>query len=161
MIYHFWDRDRGGFFFTADDSERLLIRQKEVRDGAVPSGNSVALLNLVRLARLTGTTDFEVKATQLAKVFLSEVGATPSSYTLFLTSTDFLAGSSCEIVLVGNPESDETRTILDVFRKEFVPNKVLLFKSLNNPDIVKLSHFTEYMTALNHKTTVYICRDFT
>ncbi|MCJ7634493.1 AGE family epimerase/isomerase, partial [Candidatus Bathyarchaeota archaeon] len=124
IIDHFWDTDRGGFFFTADDSERLLIRQKEVRDGAVPSGNSIALLNLVRLARLTGTIDYEAKATQLTKAFLSEIGTVPSAYTMFLTATDFLTGPSCEIVLVGNPESDETRTILEVFRNEFIPNKV-------------------------------------
>ena len=53
LIDRFWDAEEGGFFFTAHDAEPLLVRQKEVEDGALPSGNSVALLNLLKIARIT------------------------------------------------------------------------------------------------------------
>ena len=53
MIKYFWDEQDGGFYFTADDAEELIVRQKEIYDGAIPSGNSVAVLNLFRLARIT------------------------------------------------------------------------------------------------------------
>src|SRR5690606_20972821 len=59
---HFWDEEAGGFFFTADDGEELLIRKKEYYDGALPSGNSIALFNLLRLMHLTVDQKYEEKA---------------------------------------------------------------------------------------------------
>jgi uncharacterized protein YyaL (SSP411 family) len=59
MLKLFWDQQDGGFFFSGSDNEELLVRQKEAYDGAIPSGNSVAAVHLIRLARLTG--DFEEK----------------------------------------------------------------------------------------------------
>ena len=53
FMAHFWDAGGGGLYFTADDAEELLLRKKEIYDGATPSGNSVAALNLLRLARMT------------------------------------------------------------------------------------------------------------
>ncbi|MBN2447083.1 MAG: thioredoxin domain-containing protein, partial [Phycisphaerae bacterium] len=66
MLEHFWDEDAGGLFFTADDGEELPLRTKTAYDGAIPSGNSVAMLNLLRLARITGDAEFERKASAIA-----------------------------------------------------------------------------------------------
>jgi uncharacterized protein YyaL (SSP411 family) len=63
MIDIFWDRQGSGFYFTGKGNEPLITRSKEVYDGALPSGNSVAALNLLRLGRLTGNTDLEKKLT--------------------------------------------------------------------------------------------------
>ena len=57
MLDRVWDKSGGGFFFTPDDGESLLVRKKEVYDGAVPSANSVALLNLLRLGAATARPD--------------------------------------------------------------------------------------------------------
>ena len=65
MIKHFWDRQNGGLFMTADDGETLLIRDKKIYDGAIPSGNSVAALNLLRLGHMTGRQDYLQKAEEL------------------------------------------------------------------------------------------------
>ena len=62
LLKHFWDNKNGGFYFTADDGESLLIRQKEIYDGAIPSGNSIAMLNLLRLGRITADSSLEAKA---------------------------------------------------------------------------------------------------
>ncbi len=59
----------GGFFFTPDDGEEHIVRKKEIYDGAVPSGNSVAMLNLLRISRITANIDFEDKAVQINKAF--------------------------------------------------------------------------------------------
>jgi uncharacterized protein YyaL (SSP411 family) len=59
QVAHYWDHDHGGFFLTAHDAELLPVRPKEAYDGAIPSGNSVAALNNMRLARLTGRQDLE------------------------------------------------------------------------------------------------------
>ena len=62
LLKHFWDGKNAGFFFIADNGEDLLIRQKELYDGAIPSGNSIAMLNLLRLGRITADYDLEQKA---------------------------------------------------------------------------------------------------
>jgi len=161
MIEHFWDQENGGFFFTADDSEQLLVRSKQVRDGAVPSGNSIGLLNLTRLARLTGKTDLESKASKLAAAFASEVSDMPSYYTMFLSSIDFLLGPSYEIVLTGNSEAQDTDEMLKAIRTKFNPNQVVLFKSLGDTQLAKLVHFVADMKSIENKATVYVCRNFT
>ena len=69
MIKHFWDEAAGGFYFIADDAEQLLLRQKEIYDGAVPSGNAVAMLNLLRLSRITAQPDFEHRRSPLPGLF--------------------------------------------------------------------------------------------
>jgi len=61
-VNHFHDEKDGGFFFTADDGEEILFRQKDSYDGAIPSGNSLIMLDLLRLSRITGRSDLEQKA---------------------------------------------------------------------------------------------------
>ncbi|MFP6900448.1 MAG: thioredoxin domain-containing protein, partial [Opitutales bacterium] len=68
-LKHFWDKEGAGFFLTADDGEKLLVRAMESYDGAMPSGNSIMALNLVRLARATGRTAYEEKAQALVQAF--------------------------------------------------------------------------------------------
>jgi uncharacterized protein len=67
FIHHFWDRENKGFFFTPDYGEQLIVRQKEIYDGAVPSGNSIAMLNLLRIGRITAKPEFEEMADSINK----------------------------------------------------------------------------------------------
>ncbi len=159
-IEHFWDDDNGGFFFTAGDSEQILTRQKEVRDGALPSGNSVGLLNLIRLARMTGKAAYEQKATRLVGAFSSNVTRNAFYNTMFLAVFDFLLGPSHEMVVVGDLESPETRKMLDSIREGFLPNKVVLFKKVGDSKLEELAGFTRTMKTVSGKATAYICRDF-
>jgi uncharacterized protein YyaL (SSP411 family) len=132
MIRHFWDAERGGFFFTADDGEQLLVRQKESYDGAVPSGNSVAMLNLARLGRITGQSELLDKATSMGRVFSANLWGNPASYCQMLQAVDFLIGPTNEVVICGEPGDPETKTMLRAIREAFLPNKIVLFKpSLN------------------------------
>jgi uncharacterized protein YyaL (SSP411 family) len=62
MLKHFWDSQNGGFYLTADDAEELIVRSKVIYDGAIPSGNSVAAMNLLRLAGLTANPDYSTRA---------------------------------------------------------------------------------------------------
>ena len=159
LLEHFWDKESGGFFFNADDSENLLIRHKEFRDGAIPSGNSVAFLNLLRLSRMTGETQYEEKAATLAKAFSSHEEGTLSYNTMFLAALDFLIGPTFEIAIVSSPSSKETRNILEAIRTRFVPNKVILLKT-ENQNLENLAGFTKDMKTIDNKTTVYICKNF-
>jgi len=101
MIRHFWDQQGGGLYFTSDDAENLIVRNKEVYDGALPSGNAVAMLNLLRLGRFTGEADLEDRAFKLQRGFSQQVRQFPSGYTQFLSAVDFSLGSSHEVVISG------------------------------------------------------------
>jgi uncharacterized protein YyaL (SSP411 family) len=160
MLEHFWDRESGGFFFKSDDSEKLLIHHKEFRDGAIPSGNSVTFLNLIRLSRMTGKTHYEEKAATLARAVSSHEEGTPSHNTMFLAALDFLIGPTYEITIVDSPDSKETRNMLEAIRTRFVPNKVVLLKKEDQKDLENLAEFTKDMKTIGNKTTVYVCKDF-
>jgi uncharacterized protein YyaL (SSP411 family) len=87
----------GGFYFTADDAEELIVRQKDIYDGAIPSGNSVAVLNLFRLARITANSDLEDKANKIMLAFSRDVKSVPSGYTQMMVGLDFGIGPSYEL----------------------------------------------------------------
>jgi len=159
LIKYFWDENDGAFFFTATDSEKLLVRQKEIYDGAIPSGNSIALLNLVRLYRFTGRTEFEVKASQMIKTFSQLIKTSPSAYTQFLSALDFYIGPSKEILLVGN-DDEKVKRFLRILREIFIPNKVIIYKDDRTEDkLSKAAEFTKSYRSLNG-AEAYICENF-
>jgi uncharacterized protein YyaL (SSP411 family) len=162
MIDHFWDQKDGGFYHTPNDGEELILRKKEVYDGAVPSGNSVAMLNLLRLSRLTGNSDFEAKAGAVGRAFSKTVLQYPAGYTHLLSAVDFQVGPSNEIVIVGDSDSVDTKTMMKALNSDFWPNKVVLFKPAGEetPEITKLADFTEDHKTIEEKATAYVCSNF-
>ena len=159
-IKHFWDKENGGFFFTPDNTdEELIIRQKEVYDGAYPSGNSVMLYNLVRLSRITGKTEFEKYAEKETKAFSFDVQRMPSAHTMFLIGFDFLINETFEIVVVGEKEEKDTKEIIRTIYDRFLPFSVLLLK-YRNSNIEKIAKYTEELTQVNNKATAYVCKNF-
>ena len=123
----FGDKTGGGFFFSGKDSEQLISQSKDVYDGAIPSGNSVAVMNLLRLGRMTGDTGMEKRAEKSMKAFSSQIKSYPMGFTHFLMAGDFFIGPSQEIVITGDPLDVLTREMIQVIHRSFLPNKVLLF----------------------------------
>jgi uncharacterized protein YyaL (SSP411 family) len=160
LLEHFWDDNNGGFFFTADGGEELPVRSKEVYDGAVPSGNSAMMLNLLRLAKITGRIEYEEKAEQIGKAFQKNVGQAASSYTQLLSAVDFGMGPSHEVVIVGAAEGRDTDRMRRAINDAYIPNKVVLFKASNesSPAIIRIAPFTETQQTVDGKATVYVCR---
>jgi uncharacterized protein YyaL (SSP411 family) len=162
LIKEFWDEKNGGFYFTSSQSEKLLTRQKDVYDGAIPSGNSIALLNLIRLARLTTNTDLENKAFELVKYFSTQILRAPSAFTMFMCGLDFLYSDSSEIVIVSETADNSFINGINFIRSYFNPNKVLLVKNDSNSiELNKNFSFTSEMKLKNNKTTFYVCRNYT
>ena len=162
LIKHFWDDENGGFFFSPDDGEQLIARQKELYDGATPSGNSVALLNLVRLSRITGNTEYEQKADRLIRWAAAQVRHSPSVFTAFLMGLEFALGPSREVVIVGHPGYEDTDALLRTVRSVYIPNKVVLFRPAESPpaELFRLAPFVEAQHPIDGKATAYICRDY-
>ncbi len=162
MIKNFWDNKDGGLYFASANSEDLITRQKKADDGATPSGNSIAMLNLLQLARMTGRTDYEEKADQISKAFSKEVSTVPVTFTQFLQAVDFSIGPASEVIIVGDLKSKDTKEMLKALRREFVPNKVIVFKPgyEKDPHISRLAPFTKDLVSIDNKATAYVCRDF-
>jgi len=162
LIRHFWDHDNGGFYFTADDGENLLIRQKEIYDGAIPSGNSVAMLNLLRLGRITANTDFEDKAAKIGQAFYENVRQLPSAHTQLMVAVDFAAGPAYEVVIAGGSQADDTKRMLDAIRKPFVPNKIVILRPTDQEtlDIDNIAPFTKYHSSIDGIATAYVCLNY-
>jgi hypothetical protein len=161
MTAHFEDPERGGFYLSADDGEALFVRAKEVRDGAIPSGNSAAALDLARMARLTGDMGYEDRAWRMIRAFSTDVARAPSGHTNFLLGLDFLLGPSYEIVVAGHRENRDTERMIGALRDRFLPNKVVLFRGEGVEDpIVEIAEFTALQTAVDGKATAYVCQNF-
>ena len=162
LLKHFWDAENGGFFFTADDGEALLVRKKEVYDGATPSGNSVMMLNLLRLGRLCGKPEFEAKAAQIGSAFAGNVMQYPSGYTLLMCALDFAAGPGREIVIAGEPGAEDTRALVRAVHQTFLPGRVLLLRPAGaaEPEIARLAPYAAAMTAIDGRAAAYVCRNY-
>ncbi len=162
LIKNFWDEANGGFYFTSNEVEQLIVRQKEINDGAMPSGNSVAMLNLLRLGRMTANPDLEQKAAKIGEVFSKVIERYPSAFTQLLVALDFGIGPSYEVVIAGDYNADDTKVMLDALRKQFLPNKVVLFRT-SADDAVDISRFAEYAknhASINGKATAYVCLNY-
>jgi len=158
MLERFWDAENGGFYFTADDTERTLYRQKTVYDGAIPSGNSVAMLDLLRLGRMTGDIGLEDRAAGLSSAFSGSVNAHPAASTFLMSAVDFALGPANEVVIVGGAQADDTKAMLRALRSQFLPRKVVLFRpSGGKPETASVAGFVESMSPLEGKATAYVC----
>lgn len=161
MLGLFWDEEKDGLFLYGSDSEQLILRPKEVYDGAVPSGNSVAALNFLKLARLTGQHELEEKAAQMFKLFGSSVKRAPRAYSFFMTAFLYSQAHTKEIVIVGRSTEKNTESMIKALRNEYRPFTLSLLYTEKEPFLSGLAPFIADYKALEEKTTAYVCRNFT
>ena len=161
LMENFWDKEEGGFFFTSANAEELLVRKKTAYDGAMPSGNSVSMLNLIRLARLMGDNTYENHAIAIGRVFSNEIKRAPSAFSMMLLALDFAIGPSFEIVVAGNPENEDTREMIQQIRGKFIPRKVVLLRGTEDQSraVTELAPFTKFHEPLDGKATAHVCID--
>ncbi|MFC1826554.1 thioredoxin domain-containing protein, partial [Thermodesulfobacteriota bacterium] len=162
MLDLFWDEDEGGFFLTPEDGEALLIRPKEIYDGALPSGNSIALSNLLRLERMTANKNLSSKSQLAIQAFSGALKEVPSGYTQFMASLYFSLSASTEIVIVGDPQAKDTREMLSIIGSTFSPTTITLVKdsTSDNNILSELAPYTASYTSKNGKATAYVCRNY-
>jgi uncharacterized protein YyaL (SSP411 family) len=140
----------GRFYLTPTDAATLLIRPRETSDGALPSGNSVQLTNLVRLSRITADPFFEIPPLNLLMNSTDDITFIPSASAHLMSGLDFFLGPSFEIVLAG----DDVHSLQRAVFSSFVPNKVVL---RGGADIAAIAPFTKAQRAIGGKPTAYVC----
>lgn len=157
----FWDEEHGGFFFYGLDSEELLARPKELYDGAMPSGNSVAALALQQLGRLTENEEVIQVAEQLLRGFANEVKRHPKAYTFFLIAASYYLAAPQHIIVAGSGDTDETWSMLSDVGRKFLPNMVIMLNDSDQRAAISeiLPHIIE-QKAIDDKATAYICDNF-
>ena len=162
MLEDFWDEENGGLFLTAKGQSDLIIRSKEIYDGAIPSGNSIAALNLLRLGRMTANLEYEEKARQIGNTFFQQVSQVPQGHTQLLSALVFAFGPSFEVVITGEPDKLDTDSMLNSVQRKYNPNTIILFKPAwdASNELIQLSPFVESQVMVDGKATAYVCQDY-
>ena len=159
-IEFYWDAEGGGFFFTASDHEALLVRSKTANDGAIPSGNSVMLMNLQRLAILLDRADLREKAKTIIEVFAAGLTRSPFQHERFLCGIEAWHEGFEEIAIVGAAGAPETQSLLRAVYGLYVPNTVVARLDPAAPETPKRIPLLAQKTMIDDKPTAYVCRNF-
>ncbi len=162
MIRLFGDEQSGRFFLTAADGEELIMRPTEAYDGAIPSGNSIAALNLLRLGKLAQRSEFLDRAWELFRSFSAQVNKYPAGFSQLLIAVDFFIGPSSELVVAGEIGDEKTEKMIKVIRTHFLPRNVVLLNSGDSGrEIEGIAPFIRGQGKVNGAAAVYVCENFT
>jgi hypothetical protein len=156
----YWDDEHGGFYFTADDHEKLISRSKDVRDSATPSGNSVQLMNMLRLATMLGDSELASKAEKTIQGLTPDVLQSPAAADRFLAAVEFALVGPAEIAIVGDPKSDATHALLLEVNQTYLPNRVVMLIDPAAADRSPKSPLLENRPLVDGKPAAYVCRNY-
>ena len=160
MIEDFLD-ENGGFFIGSKDAEKLMVRTKSSYDGAIPSGNSVAVMNLFRLSKITGDTYFKEIAIRTLKAFSDQVKNSPSGFSHMLSGYMFNQNNTKELVIVAEKMDKALTNILDEIQSVYSPNSVILLKTNSNKKLLsRIAPWTKNHEKKDGKITYYLCENF-
>jgi hypothetical protein len=158
----FYDRENGGFFDTSGTDSSILVRTKEWYDGAEPSGNSIATLNLLRLTQFTNNAAYDQMARTSLRYFGEHLLKQPQATPQFLVALDASLSKPAQIIIVGVSGDAHTRLLLTEVHSRFVPNKVLLLADGANGEEY-LSGYVPFISGLSMidgKPAAYVCENF-
>ena len=162
MVDEFWDSETGAFFLGSNNSEKLIVRAKTGYDGAIPSGNSVAAMNFVKLNRITGDIKWGEISDKIFMTFSKDINATPSAFAFMLNAFLFDSNEPKEIVIVGSGKDSNTKLAIEKIKSIYIPSKVIIFKDTDDPlnKLSSLAKWTSTQETIDSKTTFYVCKDF-
>ncbi|WP_130805679.1 thioredoxin domain-containing protein [Senegalia massiliensis] len=141
----FWDNENGGFFINGHDAEELVLRPKEIYDGAIPSGNSVAAFNIIKLSKMLEDESYKEKYTQMLKSFSSTIKNMPHAHSFFLLSYMEYIKNGKNIVIAYEKEDDLFHDIIKEINSIYLPFTTVVKGKRDLKD---------------NKTTVYICENY-
>ncbi|OMF19845.1 hypothetical protein BK127_02765 [Paenibacillus sp. FSL H7-0331] len=162
MLTLFWDTEQGGLFFYGHDGEQLFTRPKEIYDGAMPSGNSAAALNMAKLARYTYDASLSQKTDEQLQAFAGSVQKYPSGHALFLIALDYVISAPSEIVLAGDPNKPDLQAMKEKLQRRFMPHAIyMLHPSTEQREAARnLIPLLRDKVVLGGRATAYICENF-
>lgn len=162
QIQVLWDEKGGGFYFAGADDPRLLLRPKSDFEGSEPSGNSVAALNLLRLAQLTDRSDYRDRAEGVMKSLSGNIRSFAASMPLLLCAFSDSLSKPRQIVIAGDPSHADVQALWREVNERYLPNTVFLAADggRNQAELAKRLPFLAGMKPLNGRATAYVCQDY-
>jgi uncharacterized protein YyaL (SSP411 family) len=157
MITDFYDNDEGGFYDTSGIDKSILVRTKEDYDSAEPTGNSIAILNLLRLSEITDNKSWHEKAYNSILLFSKKIEAQPYAMPQMLVALDFALNKPKQIVISGDKKSNEAQNLMREVYSRFIPCKVLIHIDEESTSEILKPWFI-YKSA---KPTAYVCENYT
>jgi hypothetical protein len=163
MVEVFSDRGGGGFFLRSEENVGLKLPVKDAYDGPMPSGNSLAASNLLRLAALTGREDLRTLAGNVFKAFSTQLEENPTAHTQMLCALDFYLSNPMQIVLVSPRGATGGEEFAAEISRHYLPHKVVVSVPEEDAgrELVEMIPLLESKRSLSGKPTVYICEAFT
>lgn len=162
MLRLFADEKQGGFFFSGTDNEMLITRPKELYDSCIPSGNSVALLAIVRLGRYTDDHELLKTAEKMLQAFAGEVDKFPRFYPGFLLALEQYQAPLSQIIIVGQKNDDVVQAMIAAVGRCYLPTTVMIINDPSDSRTVEtvLPRISEYKS-VNGRPAAYICENYT
>ena len=161
MCEEFWDEADGGFFYTSERGEQLIVRNKDFMDNATPAGNSVAAELLLRLALLTENQDYGRKAVTIFRLLRDQMARYPSAFGYLLGALDFYLSTPKEIVVVGEHGADDSNALLREVWTRYLPNKVVAQAAENDAEASGVLPLLRERPTLGGRATAYVCENYT
>jgi uncharacterized protein YyaL (SSP411 family) len=161
MIGEFWDEQDGGFFYTGNSHEELIVRSKDFFDNATPSGNSVAAEVLLRLSLLTDNSEFQRRATTILRLTSDMMRRYASGFGRMLGALDFHLARPKELAVIGSPETGETQELVNEIWRPYLPNKVVAQARPGDTLASNSIPLLRDRPQLAGKATVYVCENYT
>jgi len=158
----FWDSQQGGYFSTSGRDASILLRMRDAYDGAEPSANSIAALNLLRLSQMTDRQEWRSKAETIFRVFARRLEASPEAVPQLAVALDFGLSKPKQIIIAGDPSASDTRALLRLVHERFLPNKILLLADggQGQKQFAQWLPFLQGVAPIQGRATAYICENY-
>jgi uncharacterized protein YyaL (SSP411 family) len=156
----FWDRESGSFYDTPTDHETLITRPRDIYDNAAPSGTSVAVDVLLKLALLLDRNDYRQKAEAILEASSGGMEKVPAAFGRLLSALDFSVSGVREISIVGEPESPDTGALVDTIHARYIPNKVVAGRSPEDEEAAGLIPLLADRPMRDGEATAYVCEGY-
>jgi uncharacterized protein YyaL (SSP411 family) len=156
----FWDETLEGFYDTGHDHEPLIVRPRNLFDNAVPSGTSVAIETLLRLAVLTGEAIYEARALAALRPLADLMGRHPSGFGRFLCALDFHLGPKVEVALVTPGRDGDVESLGPEVFGRYLPNRVVVGATDGDTPAAAGIPLLEGRGVVDGKPTAYVCRNY-
>jgi uncharacterized protein len=158
----FYDEKQGGFFDTTEKDGSLLFRTKDDYDGAEPAGNSIASMNLLRLAQMTDNKKWRELADRALTLFGKRLDELPVAMPQMLAVLDYHLDKPKQIVIAGHPGREDTEKMLHEVQARYIPNKIILLAD-GGPGQEFLSRYLPFIQSMKmrgDRATAYICENY-
>ena len=158
MVNVFYDREQGGFYDVSGNDKSLLMKTKETYDAAQPSGNSTAIMDLLRIAQYTDNKDLFEKAKKSLNFFSGELTERPSAMPRMLSALDYYLQKPMQIIITGSKDSPGTQSLLKEVDARYIPNKILILA-----DGIEDKNMIPYLSSIigaSGETLAYVCENY-